>query len=90
MLTELNVLLDKQPISNNVSANETKSESNNKSEKSLDAIKMNIAELQQRIRVCQGYALANVEILKNANINFASKYYWVVFVLMYVIVYLAQ
>ena len=98
MLLELTTLIEKplsssQMISNNNATSGEKShnkDNGQSQEKSLEAIKSHINELQNRVRVSQSYALSNMEILKNANTNIASKYYWVVFILMYVVVYLAQ
>lgn len=84
MLIELGTLLE------NSQANSNGSTSIETPEKSIDGIKMHINELHTRLRTSQAFALASMELLKNANNNIASKYYWVVFVLLYVVVYLAQ
>lgn len=60
------------------------------SPESLSTTKYGIAELQDKIRLSQRATAASIDVLKNSNSNFLSKYYWVIFVLMYFGVYLFQ
>jgi hypothetical protein len=49
-----------------------------------------LEELQNCVRKAQEAAAVNMEVLKKSSTNFLSKYYWLVFVLLYAGVYLSQ
>lgn len=98
MLTQLSVMIENSPIETTsaittaaaAAGTDKTTSSQSSSSSSIEAMKSHIAELHTRIRTSQAFAVANMELLKNANTNIASKYYWVVFILLYVVVYLSQ
>ena len=59
-------------------------------DKTIDTIKGHISNLLETVNLSQQQALINLTLLKNANSNILSKYYWIVFIFLYAGVYLMQ
>ena len=59
-------------------------------ESTITTVSNQVSEVQQRVKLTYGAAVENMEILKKSNTNFLSQYYWLVFVVIYAGIYLAQ
>ncbi len=60
------------------------------SESSVEQAKAKMAELQHRLRSSREAAVQGMHLLQSSSSNLLSKYYWVVFIVMYAGVYLWQ